>query len=140
MAKTDFKSVDEYVAAHPQATQAALQQVRRAIQQAVPEAQELVSYQIAAYKLAGAPLLYFAGWKKHYSLYPVNEHLASHFQDDLSQYEIEKSTIRFPLDQPVPVKLIGRIAKYRALELSKKTSAGTSRGLPKIRNNAGEVL
>jgi uncharacterized protein YdhG (YjbR/CyaY superfamily) len=122
MAKTGFKSVDEYIASHPEATQTALQQVRSAIRQAVPETQELISYQIAAYKLAGAPLLYFAGWKKHYSLYPVNERLVSHFHDDLSAYEIEKSTIRFPLDQPVPVQLIGRIAKYRARELSEKAA------------------
>jgi uncharacterized protein DUF1801 len=72
-AKTDFKSVDEYVATYPEDVQAILQRVRRTICKAVPAAKEVISYQIPAYKLQGAPVLYFAGWKQHYSLYPATD-------------------------------------------------------------------
>jgi uncharacterized protein YdhG (YjbR/CyaY superfamily) len=56
-------------------------------------------------------VLYFAGWRQHYSLYPVTDHIVAAFKDDLAPYEVNKGTIRFPLSQPVPAKLIGRIAK-----------------------------
>ena len=71
MAKTDFKSVDEYIASQPEAAQGVLQRVRSTIRKALPEAEEVISYQIPAYKLHGGPVLYFAGWKQHYSLYPA---------------------------------------------------------------------
>jgi uncharacterized protein YdhG (YjbR/CyaY superfamily) len=63
-------------------------------------------------------LLYFAGWKHHYSLYPATDDLVETFKDDLAPYEVDKGTIRFPLSQPVPVKLIERIAKFRVKEAS----------------------
>jgi len=117
MAKTDFKSVDEYIAAQPKDVQRVLQTVRRAIRKAVPKADEVISYQIAAYKLEGGTVLYFAGWKKHYSLYPANARLVAAFKKELAPYEVnDKGTIRFPLDKPVPVTLIARLAKFRAQE------------------------
>ena len=117
MAKTDFKSVDEYIAAQSKDVQRVLQTVRRAIRKAVPKADEVISYQIAAYKLEGGTVLYFAGWKKHYSLYPANARLVAAFKKELAPYEVnDKGTIRFPLDKPVPVTLIARLAKFRAQE------------------------
>lgn len=123
MARTDFKSVDEYIASHPDATQNILRRVREAIRTAVPAAEEVISYKIPTYKVHGCPVLYFAGWKHHYSLYPANERLVAAFKDELAPYEIEKGTIRFPLFQPVPVKLIGRIAKFRAKEITEREKA-----------------
>jgi len=123
MAKTDFKSVDEYIATHPEDVQAILQRVRSTIRRAVPGAEEVISYQIAAYKLNGSPVLYFAGWKQHYSLYPATDHLVEAFKDDLAPYEVDKGTIRFQLSQPVPVKLIERIAKFRAKEAAESAKA-----------------
>ena len=116
MAKTDFKSVDEYIATHPEDVQAILQRVRSTIRKAVPGAEEVISYQMPTYKLPGGPVLYFAGWKRHYSLYPATDHVVEAFKDDLAPYEVDKGTIRFPLSQPVPVKLIEGIAKLRAKE------------------------
>ena len=95
-----------------------LKRVRGAIRKAVPGAEEVISYKIPTYKLHGGPVLYFAGWKKHYSLYPATADLLAVFQDDLATYEVAKSTIRFPFSQPVPVKLIERIAKFRAKEVA----------------------
>ena len=116
MAKTDFKSVDEYIASQPEAVQGFLERVRNTIRKAIPGAEEVISYQIPAYKLHGRAVLYFAGWKQHYSLYPVTDQLVAAFKDELAPYEVSKGTIRFPLSEPVPLNLIGRIAKFRAKE------------------------
>jgi uncharacterized protein YdhG (YjbR/CyaY superfamily) len=116
MTKTDFKSVDQYIGSQPEAVRAVLERVRSSIRKAVPEAEEVISYQIPAYKLHGRPVLYFAGWKEHYSLYPAGPRVVEAFKDELAPYEVSKGTIRFPLSQPVPVKLIERIAKFRAKE------------------------
>jgi uncharacterized protein YdhG (YjbR/CyaY superfamily) len=123
VAKTDFKSVDEYIASQPEAVRSILERVRSAIRKAVPAAEEVISYKIPTYKLPGGPVLYFAGWKKHYSLYPVTERVVSAVKDELASYEINKATIRFPLSEPVPVKLIGRIAKFRAQEVAGRSKA-----------------
>ena len=124
MAKTDFKSVDEYIASQPEAVQAVLRRVRSAIRKAVPAAEEVISYQIPAYKLHRSPVLYFAGWRRHYSLYPATGRVAAAFKDDLAPYEVSKGTIRFPLSEPVPVKLIERIAKFRAKEIAGREKKG----------------
>jgi uncharacterized protein YdhG (YjbR/CyaY superfamily) len=120
MAKTDFESVDEYIASQPEAVRGILGRVRSTIREAVPGAEEVISYKIPTYKLHGGPVLYFAGWKRHYSLYPATERVVAAFKDELASYEVSKGTIRFPLAQPVPVKLIGRIAKFRAKEVAER--------------------
>ncbi|MEO7648871.1 MAG: DUF1801 domain-containing protein [Bryobacteraceae bacterium] len=120
MAKTDFQSVDEYIAAQPEAVQGVLERVRSTIRKAVPDAAEGISYQIPAYKLPGGAVIYFAGWKQHFSLYPASDPLVAAFQDDLAPYEISTGTIRFPLSKPAPVRLIGRIAKFRAKEVAER--------------------
>jgi uncharacterized protein YdhG (YjbR/CyaY superfamily) len=123
MAKTDFKSVDEYIASQPEAVRGVLKRVRSIIRKAAPGTEEVISYQIPAYKLHGRPVLYFAGWKQHFSLYPSTDRLVAAFKDDLASYEISKGTIRFPLSEPVPVKLIEGIAKFRAKEVAEGEKA-----------------
>jgi uncharacterized protein YdhG (YjbR/CyaY superfamily) len=118
MARTDFSSVDAYLAAQPEAVRDVLARVRRVIRKAVPAADEVISYQIPTYKLHGRPVIYFAGWKQHYSLYPVTAQLVDAFKEDLARYIVSKGTIRFPLSEPVPVRLIERIARFRAEEVA----------------------
>ena len=118
MAKTEVQSVDAYIAAQPEEAQAALKRVRSIIRKAVPKAGEVISYKIPTYKLHGSAVLYFAGWKKHYSLYPVTDRLAAAFKKDFAAYAVSKGTIRFPLSEPVPKELIERIAKFRADEVA----------------------
>lgn len=119
MMKTDFKSVDEYIASQPESIQGILKHLRNTIRKAVPKAEEVISYKIPTYKLHGRPVIYFAGWKQHYSLYPATAQLIAAFKDDLAPYEFnDKGTIRFPLTQPIPVRLIARIAKFRAKEVT----------------------
>ena len=128
MAKTDFTSVGEYIASQPAAVQRALKRVRTAIRKAMPDAEEVISYQIPAYKLDGRAVLYFAGWKQHYSLYPSTARLVAAFKGDLAPYEISKGTIRFPLSEPVPVTLIAALAKFRSTEVRReKTQAAASK-------------
>ena len=114
MAKTDFKTVEEYLATFPCLVQEALRAVRLAIREAVPEAEEVISYQMPAYRLNGW-LVYFGGFKKHYSLFAIHsDALVEAFTDELSGYKIAKGTIQFPLDRPVPVDLIRRMVRHRA--------------------------
>ena len=116
----DFTSVDDYIASQPEAVQVVLKRVRSIIRKAVPKAQEGISYKMAAYKLQGIPVLYLAGWKQHYSLYPAGRTLVAEFKDELAPYKLSKGTIRFPLSEPVPVKLIERIARFRAREAAER--------------------
>jgi uncharacterized protein YdhG (YjbR/CyaY superfamily) len=137
MARTNFRSVDEYIARHPPEVQQILQQVRAAIRQAIPRADEVISYQIAAYKLDGAVVLWFAAWKEHFSLYPATAALVEALGDALEPYELSKGTIRFPLGRPVPIALIRRIAKLRAAEVAERLQSkrsGTTKPAPKKRS------
>ena len=111
------ESVPAYIARFPRAVQAALKRVRRSIRRAAPAAEEVISYQIPAFKLHGKPVLFFAAWKEHLSIYPSNARLVAAFKDEIAKYERSKGTIRFPLSDPVPVKLIERIARFRAKEI-----------------------
>jgi uncharacterized protein YdhG (YjbR/CyaY superfamily) len=119
----DPGSVSEYIAAQPEAVQEILGRVRSTIRKAVPEAQEVISYKMPTYTLYGDRLLYFAVWKQHYSIYAATEQVVAAFRDELASYKIDKGTIRFPLSGPVPVKLIGRIAKFRAKEIAERRKA-----------------
>jgi uncharacterized protein YdhG (YjbR/CyaY superfamily) len=131
MAQIAFKSVEDYIALQPQSSQRVLERVRSIIRKAVPGAEELISYQMPTYKLQGRPALYFAGWKQHYSLYPATENLLAEFKDDLAPYKVNKGTIRFPLSQAIPVKLIERIAKFRATEVAERRKSRET--VPKTR-------
>jgi uncharacterized protein YdhG (YjbR/CyaY superfamily) len=120
MAKTSVKSVDEYIATYPENVQAILVRLRDTIRKAAPKAEEGISYGMAAYKLNGEPVLYFAGWKKHISLYPATATVLAAFKEEIAGYTVQKSTIRFLLSEAVPVQLVGRIAKFRAKEVASK--------------------
>ena len=130
VANTDFKSVDEYIAAQPEGSRAALQQVRGAIRKALPKAEEVISYQIAAYRVEGGIAIYFAGWKKHYSLYPLNARVLELLKETDAAHEVnERGTVRFPLNEPVPVRLIGRIAKLMAEAVAERKKASEAKKL-----------
>ena len=121
MAKSRFLSVDDYIASQREPAQNVLQQVRAAIRKGAPKAEETISYNMPTYILGSDPLIYFAGWKEHYSLYPASQELLAAFEKELAQYEINKSTIRFPLDKTVPAKLIASIVRFRAREIRRRS-------------------
>ena len=123
MAKTDYKSVDQYIAAQPEDARAVLKHVRGIVKKAVPDAEEVISYQIPGYRHAGGFFLYISGWKEHYSLYPATDDLVAVLKDDIAPYLANKNTMRFDLTDPIPTRLIERIAKLRAKEVAKKAAA-----------------
>jgi uncharacterized protein YdhG (YjbR/CyaY superfamily) len=114
-------TVDEYISAQPEVLRQKLEQVRAAIRKAVPEAQEVIGYGMPGYKLEGKPLLYFAGFKQHYSLFAASGTFFASLEKELQDYEQRKGTIHFSLNKPVPVQLIRRIAKLRADGISAST-------------------
>ena len=102
-----LSSVDEYIASFPPAVQGKLQDVRRAMGAAAPGTQEAISYGIPTLTLDGRYLIYFAGWKHHISVYPIPAGDDA-LQRDLAPYVAAKGTLRFPLEEPLPLELIGR--------------------------------
>jgi uncharacterized protein YdhG (YjbR/CyaY superfamily) len=130
-------SVREYVESKPKECRASLEAVRRAILKALPNAQEGLAYQMPAYALNGIGVLYFAGWKSHYSLYPASDALFEAFAKELSPYERSKGTLKFPLSEAVPVRLIERIAKFRARQVTMREARRIIASKRKRRANAG---
>src|SRR5438067_9379413 len=106
------------MAAQPGTVRRKLEQVRAAIRRAVPEAVEGIGYRMPGYKLHGKPMLYFAGFKEHYSLFAASGTFLAALEDELRGYALRKGTVHFPLTKPVPVKLISRIANLRAAGLA----------------------
>lgn len=115
-----FSNVDEYLATLTDAGQIAiLKRVRAIIKQAAPEATEVISYQMPAYRHHGI-LIYFAAWKNHWGLYPASSTIKEAFGNELAAYQQTKGAIQFPWNQPLPEKLIERLVNYRMEENSKK--------------------
>jgi uncharacterized protein YdhG (YjbR/CyaY superfamily) len=110
-----FETVDQYIASFPPDVQTTLQAVRGAMRKAAPGTEEAISYGIPTFTLDGRYLIYFAGWKRHVSIYPIPEGDKA-LQRDLEPYKAAKGTLRFPLDKPMPLDLIERLttAAYRA--------------------------
>ncbi len=123
MITTRPKNIDDYIAGFPQQTQSLLQQIRATIKKSVPGAEEAISYGIPSFNLDGRYLIYFAGYKKHIGVYPVPVGNAE-FEKEFSVYKTSgKGAIQFPLDKPIPLDLISKIAKFRMkinLEKAKK--------------------
>jgi uncharacterized protein YdhG (YjbR/CyaY superfamily) len=119
--KTEIKkplSVDDYIDGFPAKTQKILQQVRSTVKKAAPKAEEVISYGMPAYKLHGM-LVYFAGYEKHIGFYALpSGNLA--FKKELANYKMGKGSIQFPIDEPMPLKLITQIVKFRVLENKEK--------------------
>ncbi len=107
-------TTDEYIATFPESIQKLLQEIRETIKKAAPDAEECISYQMPAYKLKGM-VVYFAGYEKHIGFYPGASGIAS-FKEKIAGYKNAKGSVQFPLDKPLPVKLITEITKFRVKE------------------------
>ena len=117
------RDTDEYISFHPENVRVQLEKLRQTIRKAAPKAEEVISYQMPAYKLQGM-LVYFAAYKNHIGFYPTGSGIFA-FKKELSIYECSKGTVRFPLDKPLPLGLIGKIVKFRVKEnLEKKKKKG----------------
>ena len=117
-----FASMDEYIAACPEGTHERLQAIRAEIKRLAPEAKEKISYQIAAFELNGKNIIHFAGWKKHVSLYPIPPGDEA-FEEAASKYADGKGTMKFPLDEPMPMKLVTKVIKLHLAQNLKMTKS-----------------
>jgi uncharacterized protein YdhG (YjbR/CyaY superfamily) len=120
-------SVAAYIAAQPKRVQAALRGMRAAIRKTVPAAVEGMSYGIPGYKLDGRVLLYFAAWKEHFAVYPATAGVQAACERELAKYHVGKGTIRFPIDEAAPLRLVAKIAKLRAGEVAAAARARAKR-------------
>lgn len=120
MQKKQCHTIDEYIESFPMSIQIKLQELRRTIQEAAPEAEEAISYQMPTFKLNGN-LVHFAAYKRHIGFYPTPSAIHA-FKDDLAAFKLSKGTIQFPLEQPIPQALVSRIVRYRVNEQKQKRS------------------
>jgi uncharacterized protein YdhG (YjbR/CyaY superfamily) len=109
-----FKTVEEYFSAFPASTQGILEEVRNTIKRAAPDAKEVISYNMPAFKLNGV-LVYYAAHKEYIGFYPTASPIMA-FKDELSAYKWSKGAIQFPVDKQMPVDLITRIVQFRVRE------------------------
>jgi uncharacterized protein YdhG (YjbR/CyaY superfamily) len=123
MAKTDFKDIDEYIASTGKDEREVLEKIRQTIRQAVPDAEEVISYQIPAFKHHGF-VVYLSAYKGHYSLsFPPPGTVFDEFKAELAGYKLSKSTIQLPKNHPMPYELIGKMAAFRAKENAEAAAA-----------------
>jgi uncharacterized protein YdhG (YjbR/CyaY superfamily) len=121
MSTTQPGSIDEYIGGFPDDVQQVLRQVRATIRDAAPDARETISYQIPTFALDGHPVVYFAGFKKHVSVYPAPVGSAE-FAEEMAIYGSGRGTAKFPLDKPIPFDLIRRIVDFRLRETRERSS------------------
>lgn len=107
-----FTSIDQYIATFPSEVAEILQKIRQVICQTAPELTEGISYNIPTFYLNGKYIIYFAGYKKHVSIYPV-QFEGTPFELELAPYVTGKGTAQFKLGEPIPYDLIKKIVKYR---------------------------
>jgi uncharacterized protein YdhG (YjbR/CyaY superfamily) len=108
-------TVDEYIQSFTPTIQNLLKQMRALIKEKAPQAEESISYAMPAYKTNGKPLVYFAGFKEHIGFYatPTGH---EQFASELSRFKQGKGSVQFPISEPLPLDLIGRIVEFRVQE------------------------
>lgn len=115
------KDTDEYIAGFPDDIQILLQKMRAIIRKAAPNAEEVISYGMPAYKQYNV-LVYFAACKNHIGFYPTGSGIEA-FKDELTAYKFSKGAVQFPFNKPLPVTLITKIVKFRVIaDLEKQQS------------------
>lgn len=111
-------NTDEYISSFPKETQELLQQLRGAIKQAAPKAEEVISYNMPAFKMNGI-LVYFAGCKNHIGFYPMPSSI-KFFEKELADYKTSKGAIQFPNEKGIPTSLVKKIVRFRIQEVLEK--------------------
>jgi len=119
--KTKFKTVDDYLSVIPSTTEVKLQQLRKAIKTIAPKAEEVISYNMPAFKLNGM-LVWYAAYKNHIGFYPMASAIKV-FKDDLAGYKTSKGAIQFPIEKAIPATLVKNIVRFRINENNEKAAA-----------------
>ena len=116
---TKPNNIDEYIAGFPKDVQKVMEEVRATIKKAAPGVEEKISYAMPTFTLNKNYLVYFSGFKNHIGLYPAPVGFEE-FKEDLSIYKTGKGSVQFPLDKPMPLKLITKIVKFRMKQIADK--------------------
>ncbi len=117
--KKVFTNIDEYITSFSPEIRAILTKIQATIREAVPEAEETISYQMPAFKFKGKALVYFAAWKEHIGFYATPSGNEA-FKKELAVYQGAKGSVQFPLSKPMPYDLIRRIALFRKEDILRK--------------------
>ena len=128
------QTIDEYLAFASDDQRAALEKLRKTIQAAAPQAEEFISYGLAAFRLNGRPLVAFGATASHCAFYPMSSSTVAAHKDELKDYDTSKGTIRFPADKPLPAALVRKLVKARIVENESRKRA--SYGSPKARRKS----
>jgi uncharacterized protein YdhG (YjbR/CyaY superfamily) len=115
------RNIDEYIAGFPRDVQEILRQMRSTIRKAAPDAEEAIKYRMPTFVLHGN-LVHFAAFKNHIGFYPTPSGIEE-FKDELSRYESAKGSVQFPIDEPMPLRLVDRIVQFRVKEAQAKSTA-----------------
>ena len=118
-------TIDEYIAGFPPDVRRKLKAVRSTIRKAAPAAEEAIAYQMPTFRQHGN-LVHFAAFKNHIGFYPAPRAIEE-FKKELAVYEGSKGTVRFPLDKPLPLGLIGRMVKFRVKKNLEQAAAKKSK-------------
>lgn len=110
--KRQFETVDEYIQTFPEDVRSVLETLRQTIKEEIPEAEETISYNMPTYKLNGSYVVYFAGWKKHVSMYPFSSEMEASMEEASTYKTSGKGTIQFPINQPLPLPFIRKIVAF----------------------------
>lgn len=117
-----YATVAEYLQDIPAQTIERIDELQAAIKAAVPKAEEVISYNMPAYKLNGKVLVYFAAYAKHVGFYPTASPMEV-FAEELSKYKTSKGAVQFPLDKKIPAALVKKIVKYRIQQEAERAAA-----------------
>lgn len=120
------ETIDAYIAMFPKEVQGRLERLRRVIQQAAPDAEEAIRYQMPTFRLAGRNLVHFAAFAHHIGFYPIPSGISA-FKKELSVYKQGKGSVQFPLDEPLPYELVEKIVRFRVKETLQGSKGGEKR-------------
>ena len=117
--QTKAETIDRYIAGFAPDVREVLAKIRAVIRRVAPKAEESISYRVPTFKLDGRPLVYFAAFKTHVSLYPMTAPVKTKFRKELAGYKGGKGTIQFPLDKSIPYELIARLVRFKLAQAKK---------------------
>ena len=117
-----YRNVDEYMAQLPDDRRAVMEQLRSTIRSAAPDATEVISYNMPAFRMDGRFFVSYEAFKHHYSIFPWSDGMVEELGDEMKPYAVGKGTIRFPADEPIPLELVTRIIEIRNREVAQEGS------------------